>query len=201
MQFDQPILDAKDDKFERTGYAQALSNLLLLPSGSPSFTLAVEGAWGIGKTSVINLIKSELEAHESKPIIIEFNPWLIGSLDSVVEGFLIQFATSINRVPNSDTAKNASLKLLQFAQFLAPIKLIPGVEPWGSILEKTLFSVGEGVKTASNLDKFDLVKRKNQLQDTITQLDKQIIVIIDDIDRLPPEEVRIVFRLFNAYVR
>jgi KAP family P-loop domain len=199
MQFDRAITATHQDKFERDKFAKHIAKLLVLQPDSPSFTLALEGSWGIGKTSIINLVKGILsEGSDPDTILVEFNPWLIGNLDSIVEGFLIQFAASIGKTPNNDVARKASQRLIKFAQFLSPIKLIPGVEPWGSILEKTLGTVGNSVQAASNLSKYDLNERKADLQQAISDLDTPIVVIIDDIDRLPPEETRIIFQLVKA---
>jgi predicted KAP-like P-loop ATPase len=54
----QPINKKDEDIFERSNFADHIADLLILPENSPSITIALEGEWGTGKTSTINLISS-----------------------------------------------------------------------------------------------------------------------------------------------
>jgi len=193
-----PIRKKEDDAFDRSNFACQVAEHLILSETSPSLVLALEGKWGEGKTSTINLIKNEIKGINENAAIIDFNPWLIGSLESVIEGFFVQLASSINQTFNTDIASRTAGKLLSFAQFLSPIKLIPGVEPWGTLVEKTITEVSKSTKAAVDMSKLDLLGRKKAAQKAITELGKPIIVIIDDIDRLPPEEVRIIIQVVKA---
>ncbi len=141
-----PIRKKEDDVFERSNFASQVAGHLILSKTSPSLILALEGKWGEGKTSTINLIKEKIKEGNVEAAIIDFNPWLIGSLESVIEGFLIQLASSINQTFNTNVASQAAGKLLKFAQFLSPIKLIPGVEPWGTVAEKTITAVSKSAE-------------------------------------------------------
>lgn len=193
-----PIKKKDEDVFERNNFACQIAEHLILVETSPSLVLALEGRWGEGKTSTINLIKEKIKESHAEAAIIDFNPWLIGSLESVIEGFLIQLASSINQTFNTDIASNAAGKLLSFAKFLSPIKLIPGVEPWGTLVEKTITAVSESAQSAVDMAELDLLGRKKAVQKAINELGKPIIVIIDDIDRLPPDEIRIVIQTVKA---
>lgn len=193
-----PIRTKKDDVFERSNFASQIAEHLILSETSPSLILALEGKWGEGKTSTLNLIKEKIKESNADAAIIDFNPWLIGSLESVIEGFLVQFASSINQTFNTDIASKTAGKLLSFAQFLSPIKLIPGVEPWGTIVEKTITAVSKSTKAVVDMTELDLLGRKKAVQKAIAELGKPIIVIIDDIDRLPPEEIRIIIQVVKA---
>lgn len=198
MILERPIVSKENDIFERVGFAKHISEILILKCRSPSLVLALEGNWGSGKTSTINLIEQNIKDVHPEAIIIHFNPWLIGSRDSVIEGFLIQFASSLNQKLNTDVASETAAKLLNFAKFLSPIKLIPGVEPWGTLVEKTLETVGNSAKAAVDMSNLDLSKRKTLAQDSITNIGKPIVVIIDDIDRLPPDEIKIIIQVVKA---
>lgn len=189
-----PIKKKEEDAFERNSFACQIAEHLILNEKSPSLILALEGKWGEGKTSTINLIKDQIKENNPETAIIDFNPWLIGSLESVIEGFLVQLASSINQTFNTDIASKAAGKLLNFAQFLSPIKLIPGVEPWGTLVEKTVKMVGESTKSAVDMAALDLLGRKDAVQTAINELGKPIVVIIDDIDRLPPKEIRVIIQ-------
>ena len=147
----KPIVSKSEDKFERLSFAEHLGNFLCLDKDAASIVIGIEGKWGDGKTSCINLVKEALNEKKPKPIIVDVNPWLISSLDSVIEGFIIELASAIGLQDTSKKGNNAAQKVLQFGKILSPIKLIPGVEPWGSIVESVLKNVGQSAKAASEL--------------------------------------------------
>jgi len=198
MIIEAPISKREEDIFERGNFASHIADLLTLKENSPSFVLALEGKWGMGKTSTVNLIKESLKQNSTDVVVVDFNPWLIGSLDSVIEGFLVQLASSVNQTLNTEVASKAAAKILKFAKFLSPIKLIPGVEPWGTLVEKVLNTVGASTQAAVDMSNLDLNRRKEAVQKSIEDIGKPIIVIIDDIDRLPPDEIRIVIQVVKA---
>jgi len=198
MQAGKPISTCAEDAFERLTFAQHLAGCLCLPEGAPSIVVGVEGEWGLGKTSCINLVREIIQKDVSRPIIVEYSPWLISTLDSVIEGFFVQLAASIGAQSRADNARDAARKVLQFGKLLAPIKLIPGVEPWGSMVETVLSAVGDSANAGAELANLDLQARRDDLQRRFAKLKRPIVVIIDDIDRLPPEQVRIVFQMLKA---
>jgi hypothetical protein len=194
----QPILCGAEDKFERLSFAEHLAGFLCLEKGSPSIVVGIEGKWGDGKTSCINLIKEVLHHHDPRPIIVDYRPWLISTLDSIIEGFFIELASALGTQYKSEKNRIAAHKVLQFGKILSPIKLIPGVEPWGTMVESVLNAVGQSAKAASELASLSISSRKDDLQKSLEKIDRPIVVVIDDIDRLPPEGVRIVFQMLKA---
>jgi hypothetical protein len=193
---DTPIKSVGEDSFERASFAEHLAGCLLLPENAPSIVIGVEGKYGEGKTSCINLVKEHLKRVEA--IVVEYSPWLVSTLDSLIEGFFIQLASSIGKSQDCEDARNAAKKVLLFARMLAPIKLIPGVEPWGTIVERILSSVGSATQSMADITELGLEDKKQDLENYLKKLNKPIVVIIDDIDRLPPDDVRTVFQLLKA---
>ena len=59
MQAGKPISTCAEDAFERLTFAQHLAGCLCLPEGAPSIVVGVEGEWGLGKTSCINLVPAD----------------------------------------------------------------------------------------------------------------------------------------------
>jgi len=198
MNPDKPISCNEEDAFERLNFSKHLAEILLLEKGEPSIVVGIKGKWGEGKTSCINLIKKSLKEKRPKPIIVDYNPWIISTLDSVIEGFFLELASAIGIQSKSKNAGATAKKVLQFARILTPIKLIPGVEPWGTIVEKVFESIGNSAKAASEFCDISLLARKAELNKNIGKLNREIIVIVDDIDRLPPEQVRTIFQMIKS---
>lgn len=87
---DQPIQgdDEDPDLLNRQKFANHLSNVLLVNQDDDCLTVSLEGEWGYGKTSVINLVKRGLGENDAKPIVVEYNPWLAGSPETLIQDFL-----------------------------------------------------------------------------------------------------------------
>ena len=194
----RPIRQSNQDAFERLSFAKHLAGFLCLKKDDPSIVVGIEGKWGEGKTSCINLVKEVLLENNPRPIIVMYKPWLISTLDSIIEGFFVELASTLGTQSRAQNAKAAAHRVLQFGRMLAPIKLIPGVEPWGSIVEKVLSAVSGSAKAGAELSDLSLQAKKIDLQKSLQRIKRPIVVIIDDVDRLPPEHVRIVFQMLKA---
>ena len=194
----RPIQNRKQDAFERISFAKHLASFLCLEKDDPSIVVGIEGKWGDGKTSCINLVRETLMEGIPQPIIVDFRPWLISTLDSIIEGFFIELASAIGTQSKAKKAKNAAGKVLQFGKILTPIKLIPGVEPWGSLVEKVLSAVGGSLNAAAEFANLSLQARKKDVEKSLKRIDRPIVVIIDDVDRLAPDHVRIVFQMLKS---
>lgn len=70
---DAAVESLKDDKLDFAGLALGLARFLRNPNTVPPLTMAVTGDWGSGKSSILNMISSNLVKH-SFPVV-RFNAW------------------------------------------------------------------------------------------------------------------------------
>jgi hypothetical protein len=197
---DQPIKGGQNDPdlLNRLGFSNHLAELLLLKHDDDCLTVSLEGEWGYGKTSVINLVKGALNEKEKAPIVIEYNPWLAGKPESLIQDFLLQFSSQLSINDSSDIALKAAKELIAYSSLFSVAKLVPGAEPWASIVEKVFSKFGNATKKIAELKKLDLLGKKKKVVEAITKIKTPIVVIIDDIDRLTPSETFQVLRLVKA---
>lgn len=197
---DQPIQGGPNDPdlLNRLDFANHLANVLLLNHDDDCLTVSLEGEWGYGKTSVINLVKGSLNEKESAPIIIEYNPWLAGKPESLIQDFLLQLSSQLNIQDSSDVALKAAKELIAYSSLFGVAKLVPGAEPWASIVEKVFSKFGNSTKKIAELKKLDLLGKKKKVVSAIEKIKTPIVVVIDDIDRLTPSETFQVLRLVKA---
>lgn len=197
---DQPILGGANDPdlLNRLDFAKHLANALLLNHEDDCLTVSLEGEWGYGKTSVINLVKRALNEKKPSPIIIEYNPWLAGKPESLIQDFLLQFSSQLNIKDGSDVALKAAKELIAYSSLFNVAKLVPGAEPWASIVEKLFSKFGNATKKIAELKKLDLLGKKKNVVAAIKKIKTPIVVIIDDIDRLMPSETFQILRLAKA---
>lgn len=135
-------------------------------------------------------------AHTS--VLVEFNPWLVGAADHMVQAFMAQIASEVGQVNQSVKAAEAAQKLIAYAQLLEPLKWIPGAEPLTSIVKGVVEATGKGVGKVGELYKLNVSKQRDSLKRALLDLGSNIIIFIDDIDRLPPAEVFQIVRAIQA---
>lgn len=70
---DSPLRPGDTDALGLTALARGMSHFLRNSATTPPFTLAINGAWGSGKTSLMNLLKADLESHGQRTVW--FNAW------------------------------------------------------------------------------------------------------------------------------
>lgn len=193
---DKPIEHEQQDLLHRTEFAKHFAKDIVMLSEKNNFTIALNGCWGAGKTSLINLIKNEIanlidydENIESYPIIVDFRPW--NSLDE--NGIIVQFFNTISNYFSSDKIrkmlKDNRTKLA--TQFLLKLPCI------GPVLKKLNSMFGEYLKYLLEDDK-NLSETKDKIAKKLENFPYNFIVFIDDIDRLNNKEIRLLFQLIKA---
>jgi hypothetical protein len=193
---DQP---ATDDAFGREPFAKSLARSLVLPNNSPGLVVGIEGEWGSGKSTLIGFITKHLRENQ-KAIVIDFNPWMVSTTGVLVEALIGQIAASINKNTNEgQNGIDVSQKLLNYASLLISLKYIPGFSWIGLTAED---AINAGQKTLDDIKKLlpnlDLTQKKNEVIKALQELERPIIVIVDDLDRLPAEEIRIMIQAIKA---
>ena len=103
---DEPITggDSSPDLLNRTPFARRVAETICTIPCSSGFVISIEGPWGFGKTSVLNLIAAHFGtvAAPERPILCTFNPWMVGNVENLAQSFLIQLASAIGLAIQSD---------------------------------------------------------------------------------------------------
>src|SRR3954454_12834897 len=84
-----PDNETDRDFLNFTGVADTVAEIIVQAKGRP-ISIGVSGAWGVGKSSMIKLVRHSLEHHsgaankegdDSKFVFVEFNAWLYQGYD------------------------------------------------------------------------------------------------------------------------
>ena len=70
---DKPLGESGQDLFDVSVYIDSLADFIL--NCSTPMTIAIQGDWGSGKTSMMQLIKSKLGVDKKDVFTIWFNTW------------------------------------------------------------------------------------------------------------------------------
>lgn len=203
INFDTP-LQATDalqrDKLSRTSFAKAAAMSLQKASSTKGLVVSIEGAWGSGKTSVLALIEALINGPDpdSQPVIVHFNPWIIGEKDAFLRHFLSRIANAIKLSDNSRDGKRVATEIKAYSKAFDLVKLIPGAEPWASLIKSVVGAAGEAAGAIAEYKSPDIEAYKQKLEEALRNFPRPIIVFIDDIDRLFPLEVFEMVRIIKA---
>lgn len=197
MNNDYKVSLKSEDKLNRYDFASDLVEHLLksFSSGQESLVIGINGEWGAGKSSFLEFVKTEISeqtgSDERKNIIFEFNPWMFSGQLDLQKSFLTQLGIRLKTI--NPELKNLAEDLLLLSSLLET----------GNTLNPEVASkitVALIAKTAKFIVN-RLLKNKtvDQLKDNINAVLKgskiKVFIIIDDIDRLVPEEMAEIFKL------
>ncbi|WP_170397744.1 P-loop NTPase fold protein [Ruegeria arenilitoris] len=81
---DKPLSCSERDRLGFRGIAHHLATAFLQNDLGQGFVVGVEGAWGSGKSSLVNMALNELGKRKNGPHVIRFAPWLVGSRNEML---------------------------------------------------------------------------------------------------------------------
>ena len=199
---DEPIGGGNNlpDLLHRADFSSRIADVIIGTPADSGFVFSIEGQWGSGKTSVLNLIGRRFDELDidRRPIVCKFNPWMIGNVEDLAQSYLIQLASAIELNHNSDVAIRAAKELINYSYIFSALRLIPGAEPWASMIKGVFDVVGTATEKVADLKKLNTEKRRDAVVAALNALERRIVVFIDDLDRLPPKDVFEMVRLVKA---
>ena len=198
---DAPILTPEDDRFGIDPFAQALTKSFRNIESPVGATIALNGPWGSGKSCAVNLIRYHLkkDIDEGKLDLIDFKCWWFRGEEALTLAFLQELNASLQK-SLSDKAKELIPQLgkilLQAGPVVGPAINVATGGVWGAL---TAGSMDFARKFFSENESIEKVFQR--LSVALEEQGKRFLVIIDDIDRLTPDEALLVFRLVKSVGR
>lgn len=213
---DYPVNKIGDDRLTLNVQIKGFSDFIC--TCETPMTIAIQGNWGSGKTSFVNMVVDEIKKGE-KPdnyVFIPFNSWQFTQFnmsDQLLTSLVSSLTQALyNDLPEQKKAgKEAGKFILNTMKTITMFSLHAANE---IVKNKTGFDVAEnaGKSISKNEDNTtsDLNELKNNFQTLINERlgikdeesnpsGKRVIFFVDDLDRLSPEkavEVLEVLKLF-----
>lgn len=174
---DAPISNSVDDQFDRWQFSKRIADVIANRVDSSSIVVGLYGAWGNGKTSVLNFVEQALNDNPDV-ICIKFNPWRFGSEDELLKAFFFDIAYAID------------------AELITKSDKVKGLAKAISPAITSMFGSSEiGQAISGFIPTLELEKLKDRIELELENAQKRVLILIDDVDRLEKTEIHALFRL------
>ena len=208
---DRPLGASGKDRLGFDALAQRIATSLMDRASAGGLVVGIEGAWGSGKTSLIDLTIRQLDnlGGAEKPAVVNFRPWLIGDRNSLLNGLFNELASAVDVIaldagdagPSAKTkTKEVAEKIRNFGSKLGGfgrvIALAGNGVPMLRIAGDAISALADAAKDTKS--EKPLAEIKDDLIDSLAELNRRIVVIIDDVDRLDPTEALEILRLVRS---
>jgi energy-coupling factor transporter ATP-binding protein EcfA2 len=219
---DRPIYSKDADALGFSEASLSLIEAIEAQPNSSSLTLGLDGAWGSGKSSILEMMRGVLDERDQVDgiglVVVPFSPWLITNRTALVASFFAQIGAAIDeaerRLPKNwyffrkDAAKTLSKAKRQLNRFSGVVSVASTAT---SVFDPTMISAvaAGGTKAVEKLTSDSgkpgktLETLKTELTEALGEIAKsdptfRILVLIDDLDRLDPNDALEVLRLVKA---
>ncbi|MDO9425304.1 MAG: P-loop NTPase fold protein [Methylobacterium sp.] len=200
---DRPIETATQDRLGYAPFARAIATSIVKRAPLDGIVYAIHGPWGSGKTSAVNMLVEAVEgleadkAADTRIIVVRFNPWWFSEQSGLTRMFFSELASTLEKKASKKVAEGLRKVGRQVTgakdALLAGLSLIPG----GALASPLLSGAIDALKP--HFDECDsLDGARNELIAALKEQNRRILVIIDDVDRLPADEVKQIFRLVKS---
>ena len=183
---DKPSDNAKTDLLGTSEAAQTIASVLIKSRGSSPFVMAIDGGWGIGKSTLLRQIEANL-AHEKDLVCVRFNAWTAegsNALEGLIKSVLGQLDPNTLRrsmrwlSKQQGVAGIARVLTMVAAHFLGVTRLVD--ELWSKL----------AIDAKSRNEMRELIGNMlTQWTQQDGKPDKALVVFIDDLDRCTDETI------------
>lgn len=175
--FDAPLSESGTDRLNREKLVKLVCDRIQNTANKDaSFAIGVTSEWGNGKTSFLNLIERHLD--KNKRVIIHYNPWLNSDRKSATLSFFDEMSSALKAYDSS-----LSNDILKYAKML--------IDSSGGKYANLLNACLSLDATPTLRERFE------EINNAIKRTKLQIVVFIDDIDRLYDSEILEVLSLIR----
>ena len=174
-----------DDSYDRRKFLKTLLDKILstfdnryFVENPNAFTILLSESFGKGKTSFLFQIKKAIreEEYKNKIIYVEFRPWLCEKSETIIT----EFFSTLNR----ELAKHFVLPKGLFSSYLS-LLVEKAPNTYYSFMLKSLYK------------KKSLSEEHDRIMEFLKQIDRPVLISIDDVDRLHDDEVKVVLNLIR----
>jgi energy-coupling factor transporter ATP-binding protein EcfA2 len=213
MKSDHPLSTISEDTLQRARFARDIAKRLLGLTTHESLVVGIQGSWGSGKSTILNFLAEYIEDKEKfkslnlpggilKPVIVRFNPWWFSGQEDLFSRFFDEIGSQVSNKTTLEKAGGIFQWIATTAKLTLPFVTF-GSTDGASETGIGAASVVAGVEVLKHVGE-NLAKRKSldglyrELTESLNTAQIPIWVLIDDIERLQPQEIKQMFALVRS---
>ena len=202
---DIAIKSKDEDLLSYYSYAEKIQSVIQGYANNPEpLTIGIYGKWGAGKSSLLNLIEKHIEIFHKdkgdKPYVkFHYNPWIYQTKEEMLFDFFETLTRKLHYSGN-ERLKKAGGFIKKYSKYLKAVKLsatvgVPKMFNAGISFEpyEILQKLGEDLEGEEK----SLDQLKSDIDKSLSEANKKIIIFIDDVDRLDKDEIFTLFKLIK----
>ena len=164
---DDEIEIEEEDILQNKGLAKDFAETVLASEAHAGLVFGIDGPWGTGKTSFINLAERHWKAVGDSVIVFRFEPLRYAAEPDLSERFLRDLTATIQRQVYAPEFRPAASRYSRMVKGISLFGFRLSIEPLSETIDELLEDVDSVLKS----------------------IRKRIIVVIDDLDRLDAKMV------------
>lgn len=185
---DNPIEEFEHDLFDRKKSVEKFVQHVLNVDCSKGLVVGIFAPWGEGKTSYLNLAKSEFQ--EADIHVFDFNPWMYGDANQLVYRFFREIAGKMKLTTGMEKVGDHWERFGDAAMAIASgVSTLFGTPINGAVLS----TLGQPIRKIFSPK--STIQLRESVANSLSERDSPIIVVLDDVDRLSTPEIKDIFKL------
>ncbi|MBN8925592.1 MAG: hypothetical protein J0H19_03120 [Rhodospirillales bacterium] len=168
---------------------------------STGFVVGLTGEWGLGKSSVLNLVKERLDSYDHVAVAA-LNPWLFNSRDDLLKAYFNVLRDALGKTLK-ERARDIQEQLDKYKGAIglggtviaAAIDLHGGAGFASKVWSRWGKRATEQIKKPLDLSPDE---ERRSLETKLRMAKVAVVVLIDELDRVEDDEVRAVAQLIKA---
>jgi hypothetical protein len=162
---DEEIVDEKDDLLASEAQAKSFAETILASGAHPGLVFGVDGPWGVGKTSFINLAERYWASAEDRAIVCRFEPLRYAAEPDLADRLIRDLSTAIQR------------------KVFAP-EFRPAVSRYSRLIKGKADVSFLGFKLSLEPSQETVDELLDDIDEVLRRIGRRVIIVIDDLDRL-----------------
>ncbi|HDX9640907.1 TPA: P-loop NTPase fold protein [Bacillus mobilis] len=198
-----PLSNIESDKLHFSTKAKEIAKFIESVPNTIPYAVTINGSWGSGKSTMLNFIEGELNTGVCK--VVRFNPWMINTKEELILNLFEEIYDCIDQghTKAKEKFKSYALKISSPLAKIATLAVSMSQGVPAPVATPVANGIGDMVKeTGEALFNKPLSKRKKdliaELETMFIENGQKIVIMIDEVDRLFPDEIINIFQLIKS---
>lgn len=162
---DEEIFDRSQDVLLSETQAKSFAEMVLASGAHAGLVFGVDGPWGVGKTSFLNLAERHWENAEDRAIVVRFEPLRYASEPDLAERLIRDLSAAIQRKVFAPEFRPAASRYSRLIKGKADISFL-------------------GFKLSLEPSQETVDELLDDIDEVLRRISRRVIIVIDDLDRL-----------------